>query len=322
MVNGFFIFAQNIPEMKNIFLSSILGVAILVPGLLKAQYAIPNGSFENWTGTNKPSNWTVIQGKPTEGHLYSYTYIDSLGDTLHLRRSAKNGLSYIDMPMLDTLTSCIIRQKFAMTARPKYFSMNYAYLPENQRNQFQVSFIFTKWNLVTGKEDTVLAGDYNSNPGKTAQAWTTLLNADLTALYNPNFNFNPDSATITVTSSLQTSPNSKTVLLIDEIYFTDTVVSAGIKLPETESLLPSNPSAFPNPFSERTTIKYDMDQGGQVSLNVYDINGKKVAALVNGNQEPSVHEVVFDGSGLKNGVYYYRLQTGSDIQSGKLILAK
>jgi|GEM_PF-3354749 len=316
--------------MKNVFLFSIVFAAVIAPGLLKAQYAIPNGSFENWTSVNKPANWTVFQAKPTQGHLFRYVVIDSAGntdsttDSVYLEMYAKDGASFIDMPMQDTASPCIISQKFPMTLRPEYFSMNYAYVPETRYNQFQVSFIFTRWDTITKQEDTLLAGAYNSKPGHLDSAWTTLLftHADLASLYNPNFTGNPDTATITITSSLQSSPFKKTALAIDEIYFTDTAVTAGVKLREKAALPPPEISVFPNPFSDKAIIKYDLAQGGQVSLNIYDLNGKKVSEPVQGNQVSGAYEVVLDGSGLKNGVYYYLLQTANQVYSGKLICAK
>jgi len=312
--------------MKNLFLLILCSVATVSPAIIKAQYAIPNGSFENWTSPNQPADWTVVQGKPTQGQEFGYTLIDtalstdSTTDSVHLEMYAKDGSSFINMPMLDTTSPCIISQKFAMTSRPVYFSMNYAYLPETRFNQFQMSFIFTKWNTTTQQEDTVLSGDYNSEPGHLDSAWTTLRIANLTPLYNPNFTGNPDSAYVIITSSLQSSPYLKTILAIDEIYFTDTAVTAGIKLSENVTLTKS--LAFPNPFTNNTTIQYNLTTTGQVSVSVFDISGREVASLTNGNQAPGTHSAVFDASGLHDGIYFYKLQSENDLQTGKLILAR
>jgi hypothetical protein len=197
--------------------------------------------------------------------------------------------------------------------------MNYAYVPETRENQFQVSLIFTKWNKTTREEDTVLAGDYNSYPGHLDTAWTSLKIADLASLYNPNISGNPDSALIVITSSLQSSPNLKTILAIDKIYFTDTAVTTGIKLPENDN---GSISVFPNPFSNSTVIRYNLTLEGQVILDVYDMEGKEVSSLVNGNQSTGFHQTVFDASGLQDGIYFYKLQSESGIQTGKLILSK
>jgi hypothetical protein len=57
-------------------------------------------------------------------------------------------------------------------------------------------------------------------------------------------------------------------------------------------------------------------------LKVYDILGREVATLVNGEKAPGIYEVKFNGSGLPSGVYFYRLQTGSFSQTKKFVLMK
>ena len=109
-------------------------------------------------------------------------------------------------------------------------------------------------------------------------------------------------------------------MAIDRIYFTDTAVKAGIKLPENEDISICN--AFPNPFANKTTIQYRLQNEGQVSLNVYDLNGKMVSQLLNANQEAGIHEVTFDASRLYNGIYVYRLKSADGVNTGRLILEK
>ena len=272
------------------------------------------------TTVNKPANWTVVQGKPTQGAVLKYTYINNAGDTIKYTRYPYHGASFINMPMLDSSSPCIISQKFAMKSRPKYFSMNYAYFTETKQNQFQVGFFFTRWNTTTKQEDTVLSGDYNSKPDTVLAPWATLQNADLTSLYNSNITGNPDTALIVIKTSLQSSPGLKTLLAIDRIYFTDTAVIAGMKLTGDECI--TGISVYPNPFSGKTTIAYNLREAGNVLLNVYDMEGKQVASLVNENQSIGFHETMFDASGLTNGIYFYRFQSMTEIQTGKLILSR
>jgi flagellar hook assembly protein FlgD len=59
-----------------------------------------------------------------------------------------------------------------------------------------------------------------------------------------------------------------------------------------------------------------------VSLKVYNILGQLVTTLVNGEQEAGYHEVRFDGSNLSSGVYFYRLQAGSFVETRKLLLLR
>jgi hypothetical protein len=77
---------------------------------------------------------------------------------------------------------------------------------------------------------------------------------------------------------------------------------------------------YPNPFNASTTIVYAVPQRSHVTLTVYDILGRQVAAPVNGYVEAGRHQVKFDGTGLASGVYYYRLAAGSSAATTKALL--
>jgi hypothetical protein len=90
---------------------------------------------------------------------------------------------------------------------------------------------------------------------------------------------------------------------------------------------------YPNPFNPVTKIKYSIpsfvetsypEKSGQVmtSLRLYDILGKEVAVLVNENQSPGNHEIMFDGSNLASGIYFYKLLSGQYAQTRKFVLIK
>jgi photosystem II stability/assembly factor-like uncharacterized protein len=79
---------------------------------------------------------------------------------------------------------------------------------------------------------------------------------------------------------------------------------------------------YPNPFNPATTIRYSLPHRSQVLLSVYNTVGQKVTALVQGEQDAGSYEVKFDGSGLASGVYFYRLQTESFVDTKKLLLLR
>jgi hypothetical protein len=87
---------------------------------------------------------------------------------------------------------------------------------------------------------------------------------------------------------------------------------------------------YPNPFNPNTTIKFEIpnvethrDASLQmVILKVYDLLGNEVATLVNEEKQPGVYEVEFDASLLASGLYLYKLQSGSFVQTMKMILTK
>ena len=65
-----------------------------------------------------------------------------------------------------------------------------------------------------------------------------------------------------------------------------------------------------------------MPHSSQVKLTVFDILGREVSVLVNERRDAGAYEVKFDGSNLASGVYFYRLQAGSFVQTRKLLLLR
>ncbi len=83
----------------------------------------------------------------------------------------------------------------------------------------------------------------------------------------------------------------------------------------------------PNPFNPRTTIRFSLSQAGPVELLIYDVNGRAVKRLVEGNQKAGTHSVVWDGtndSGQKvgSGVYWSQMRTASFESNKKMVILK
>ena len=79
---------------------------------------------------------------------------------------------------------------------------------------------------------------------------------------------------------------------------------------------------YPNPFNPMTKIIYSIPQIDFVTLKVYDILGREIAVLVNEEKPAGKYEVEFDGSSLASGIYFYRIQAGSFVDTKKMILMK
>lgn len=77
---------------------------------------------------------------------------------------------------------------------------------------------------------------------------------------------------------------------------------------------------YPNPFNNRTIIYYSLEQSGETDLAVYDITGRRVQTLVNGQMPAGSFTVPFDGSGLSSGVYIYRLRNNGTVLTRKMTL--
>jgi pectate lyase len=79
---------------------------------------------------------------------------------------------------------------------------------------------------------------------------------------------------------------------------------------------------YPNPFNPTTTIKYDVPRNGKISMKVYDVYGREIAALVDGTKSAGLHQTVFNGHSLSAGVYFVRLSAEKFSETIKLILVK
>jgi hypothetical protein len=79
---------------------------------------------------------------------------------------------------------------------------------------------------------------------------------------------------------------------------------------------------FPNPFNPVTTISYSLPIKSQVELVVYNTLGEKVKQLVIGEKEAGSYSVELNATSLASGVYFYRLQAGSYIETKKMVLMR
>jgi len=79
---------------------------------------------------------------------------------------------------------------------------------------------------------------------------------------------------------------------------------------------------FPNPYNPATTITYSLPIKSQVDLVVYNTLGESVTQLVNEEKEAGKYSVEFNAVGLPSGIYFYRLQAGSFVETKKMVLMK
>ena len=93
---------------------------------------------------------------------------------------------------------------------------------------------------------------------------------------------------------------------------------AGGSAPPQSALLQNHP----NPFNPATTIRFDIAAGGDVSLKVYNTLGQVVSEPVSGYRRAGSYSIVWDASGFASGVYFYRLEAGSFVQTKKLTILR
>lgn len=79
---------------------------------------------------------------------------------------------------------------------------------------------------------------------------------------------------------------------------------------------------YPNPFNASTTIKYNLPKSSDVSIEIFDILGRKVETLVSGNQSAGSHSVIWNAQNATSGVYFYRIQAGDYSDTKRCLLLK
>lgn len=107
--------------------------------------------------------------------------------------------------------------------------------------------------------------------------------------------------------------------------YTDTVflVLSGIEpvsnvIPQKHELRQN----YPNPFNPVTTFSFDIPNAGNVNFVIYDMLGKEIAQLINGNLQAGSYEINWNASALSSGIYFYKLQAGNFTAIKKLVLSK
>lgn len=94
--------------------------------------------------------------------------------------------------------------------------------------------------------------------------------------------------------------------------------SEDISLPKEYSL--SN--NYPNPFNPVTRIEFTLPEVGLTRLIIYDLRGREVAKLINGEMSAGNHNVTWDASKMASGIYIYRITSGNFVATKKMVLLK
>jgi hypothetical protein len=79
---------------------------------------------------------------------------------------------------------------------------------------------------------------------------------------------------------------------------------------------------YPNPFNPSTVISFQLPVNSHVTLKVFDVNGREVATLVDGEMTAGIHAVTFAPREVAGGIYFYKLTAGKFSQTRKALLMK
>jgi hypothetical protein len=81
-------------------------------------------------------------------------------------------------------------------------------------------------------------------------------------------------------------------------------------------------NSFPTPFNPSTKIRYSVPQSSNVVIKVFDILGNEIETLINENKNTGTYEITWYAENLPSGVYFYRIQAGSFVETKKMVLMK
>ena len=79
---------------------------------------------------------------------------------------------------------------------------------------------------------------------------------------------------------------------------------------------------YPNPFNAQTTIQYSLPKQSKVSIDIFDILGRKIGLLAEGIKPAGEYHVVWDATSQSSGIYFYRIKAGDKIETKKMVLMK
>jgi len=91
------------------------------------------------------------------------------------------------------------------------------------------------------------------------------------------------------------------------------------------NILPNQITIFqncPNPFNASTAIKYELPRQSQVTIEIYDILGRKVSTLIDRQQPAGYHQAIWRADDFSSGMYFYTLQAGVNVETKKMLLLR
>ncbi len=107
--------------------------------------------------------------------------------------------------------------------------------------------------------------------------------------------------------------------------YAETGIVNDIKIDADNNTVPADfalSQNYPNPFNPTTTIVYGLRERAIVELILFDVLGREVETIVNGEQDAGYYEVEFNASRLASGIYFYRIQAGDFIETKKMVLMR
>ena len=262
----------------------------------------------------KTNNNTIAAGREgivsKEGAQFFFTFADVMLDEERVEFVSEE--SDVAITSLEVLNGFLETKPFELASSGALtYSVQYGVvrediafdvLTDNDFVQFSVELIDNSTEEILGRFDDIVFTK-NSMPEYSNIAY----NVDPSGIGNK-----------TVKLRLKVATNMEALLTAGSIFADEAILAKNNyknvtfkgTMEITDYVLGQN---YPNPFNPETKINFSLPVDAKVSVNVFDILGRKVAELMDGNIMSGHHEVVFNASNLTSGVYIYKLEAlGTD----------
>jgi hypothetical protein len=284
---------KSLIHWKKIVLFNLIFVSSLL-----AQ--IPNAGFEQWSGGN-PTDWV-------SGNVEGYTLVMPSTNPMSGQFAARLETKAVFNNLIPAvLSSGPNGEGFPVSQRHGQLSLYYKFHKTISTAYLIISVGFKKGENGIGAG--VLAIDTPADNYTPVTIPVTYINDEIPDL---------GEILIQVTDQNLNPAASGSYAEIDNLSFS--VISDVNDINNLNSF--SLEQNYPNPFNPVTAISYQTAKPEKVLLKVYDIIGNEVAALVDEYKPAGKYSVYFDASNLPSGVYLYKLQAGSIVQTRKMTLIK
>ena len=155
-------------------------------------------------------------------------------------------------------------------------------------------------------------GDYTISGNFLPTGWEMSNNENLIILYSLDGSHLEDDKLFEYTGDL------KVVSAIVADWFESAINVNSIIIPEEYSLS----AAYPNPFNPTTTLNFALPIEAEVSIQVFNLQGRQVISLKDGNMPAGYHSVVWNADSHASGVYFVKMVAGEYVSTQKLMLIK
>lgn len=284
-------------------MKSLLSRTVLVLLLCSATVfsQIPNPGFETWSGGN-PNDWFV-------NNIAMLATPITQSSTAHSGSSALKGeVVSVTGGVFEPVAVSGNPPGFAVSQRHAVLNGYYQFSP-NSGDEFVIAcLMFNSESVIGGGETTITAA---------AGSYTAF---SITIDYATNEI--PDESLIdfAVVGPGSDDAHLGSWMLVDDLSFTG--IASGF---EGASSIPARFALhqnYPNPFNPSTRISFEVPEAGFVTLDILDMLGRHMATLVSESLERGPHVRTWNARGFPAGVYVYRLQSGTLVQTRKLTLVK